>query len=79
MSKQQTTKQKNNEKTFIVNGYSWLDYASALSGYENFTKNGNRVFKYQLFWSGVNPLDVLKCKNGYNCNVLIKKRKPKNE
>ena len=72
-----TKHQLNQARTYIVNGKDWLEYTSILSGYENFAYKGKRVYKFELFWSGINPFDVVACKNGFSCNVVIKERSRK--
>jgi hypothetical protein len=58
---------KNSQDVVTINGYTWLEYFTSLYGYDNFQKDGHRVYKYQLFWKGVNPNVVIKCQNGYSC------------
>lgn len=69
--------QNDNPKTYIVNGKNWLEYVSILSGYENFTFKGRKVFRFELFWTGVNPFDVVACRNGYSSNLVVHKRREK--
>jgi hypothetical protein len=47
---------------------NWLDFVLELSEkkiYKIF-KNGEEVFKYQLFWSGINIEDIIERKNGFD-------------
>ena len=46
----------------------WFDFISELSKkriYKIF-KNGEEVFKYQLFWTGVSVEDIFEQKNGFD-------------
>jgi hypothetical protein len=50
-----------------VNGLTWLEFASQIMGYENFSYKGKQVYKYELFWAGVKPVEVIFKKNGFSC------------
>jgi hypothetical protein len=69
----------------------WFDFLSELSKkkiYKIF-KNGEEVFKYQLFWAEVSVEDIFERKNGfdwnsfdwnsYYCELLINKNKKINK
>jgi hypothetical protein len=60
------------ERIHVVRGYTWIEYMSVLSGYYLFKYKDKEVFKFELFWSGVNPYDVLDCKKGFHCQVTPK-------
>lgn len=60
------------ERVHVVKGYTWIEYMSILSGYYLFKYKEREVFKFELFWGGVNPFDVLDCKNGYHCQETPK-------
>ena len=51
-----------------VNGLTWLMFASQIMGYENFSYKGKQVFKYEMFWGGVNAEDVICQRNGFSCS-----------
>jgi hypothetical protein len=56
-----------------VNGLTWLEFATEMMGYKNFKYKGKEVFKYQLFWSGVKPSEIIFSRNGLSCekkNIL---------
>lgn len=61
------------ERVHVVRGYTWIEYLSILSGYHLFKFKEKEVFKFELFWAGINPYEVLDCKKGFHCQL-----KPKN-
>jgi hypothetical protein len=62
------------ERIHVVKGYTWTEYLSILSGYHLFRFKGQEVFKFELFWSGINPYDVLDCKKGFHCQIIPEKK-----
>ena len=62
------------ERIHVVRGFTWIEYMSILSGYEKFKHKGNEIFKFELFWGGVNPYGVLDCKKGFSCQVVEKEK-----
>ena len=51
-----------------VNGLTWLEFASQIMGYENFSYKGKQVYKYELFWAGVKAEEVIWQMNGFSCS-----------
>jgi hypothetical protein len=62
------------ERIHVVRGYTWIEYMSILSGYYLFKYKEKEVFKFELFWSGVNPYDVIDCKRGFHCQLVPKEK-----
>ena len=62
------------ERIHVVRGYTWLEYMSILNGYHLFKYKDQEVFKFELFWSGINPYDVLDCKKGFHCQAIPEKK-----
>lgn len=62
------------ERIHVVRGYTWLEYMSILNGYHLFKYKDQEVFKFELFWSGINPYDVLDCKKGFHCQAIKEKK-----
>lgn len=60
------------ERVHVVRGYTWIEYLSILSGYHLFKFKEKEVFKFELFWAGINPYDVLDCKKGFHCQLVPK-------
>jgi len=62
------------ERIHVVRGYTWLEYMSILNGYHLFKYKDQEFFKFELFWSGINPYDVLDCKKGFHCQAIKEKK-----
>jgi hypothetical protein len=61
------------ERIHVVRGYTWIEYMSVLSGFYLFKYKEKEVFKFELFWSGINPYDVLDCKKGFHCQEITER------
>lgn len=48
----------NENGDITINGLTFLQFANEFKGFYILNKNGFRVFKYVLFWSGANPTKI---------------------
>lgn len=60
-------------KIHIVNGYTFMEFMTVLRGYELFTYKGKRCYKFEMFWTGINPYDIIEKRKGFSCQNIFKK------
>jgi hypothetical protein len=61
------------QKIHVVNGYTFMEFMTVLRGYELFTYKGKRCFKFEMFWSGINPYDIIDSRKRFSCQKIVKK------
>lgn len=60
------------QKIHVVNGYTFMEFMTVLRGYELFTYKGKPCFKFEMFWSGVKPHDVIDSRKRFSCQKIVK-------